>query len=143
MDAGGIYLVDEETGDMTLAIHCGFSPTFVENASFYSANSLNVRLVMIGQPVYKQHIDLLLTSRDDALRKENLRTMAIIPVKYGKRVIAAFFLASRVEYELSDSVCTVLETIATQSGFFISRNRLEEKLKECRKKHSRIYQSRT
>ncbi len=134
INAGGIYLIDEETGDLNLAIHRGLSPTFVEHASYYSANSPNAKLVMIGQPVYKQSIDLLLTSRDEALRQENLRATAIIPVKSGKKTIAAFYLASRVEYELSDSVRTVIETIATQFGVFISRIRLEEKLKECVKK---------
>jgi len=132
--AGGIYLVDEETGDLNLTIHRGLSPTFVEHASYYSANSPNAKLIMIGQPVYKQSIDLLLTSKDEALRQENLRATAIIPVKSGKKTIAAFYLASRVEYELSDSVRTVIETIATQFGVFISRIRLEEKLKECVKK---------
>jgi PAS domain S-box-containing protein len=134
INVGGIYLVDEETGDMTLAIHRGLSPTFIEHASYYSANSPNAKLVMIGQPVYKQHVDLILTSKDDVLRQENLRATAIIPVKYGKKVIAAFYLASRLEYELSDSVRTVIETIATQFGVFIFRIRLEEKLKECVKK---------
>ncbi len=134
INAGGIYLIDEETGDLNLAIHRGLSPTFVEHASYYNANSPNAKLIMIGQPVYKQSIDLLLTSRDEALRQENLRATAIIPVKSGKKTIAAFYLASRVEYELSDSVRTVIETIATQFGVFISRIRLEEKLKECVKK---------
>jgi len=119
INAGGIYLIDEETGDMTLAIHRGLSPNFVENASYFSANSPNARLVMIGQPVYKQHIDLLLTSRDEALRQENLRATAIIPVRSEKKVIAAFYLSSSMEYELSDSVRTVIETIATQFGVFI------------------------
>jgi PAS domain S-box-containing protein len=131
INAGGIYLVDEETGDLTLATHRGLSPNFVKYASHFSVNSPNAKLVMIGQPVYKQHVDLLLTSRDDALRQENLRAIAIIPVKSGKKVIAAFYLASSLEYELPDSVRTVIETIATQFGVFISRIRLEEKLKEC------------
>lgn len=134
INAGGIYLVDEETEDLNLAIHRGLSANFVENASHYSSNSPNAKLIMIGQPVYKQSIDLLLTSKDEALRQENLRATAIIPVKSGKKIIAAFYLASRIEYELSDSVRTVIETIATQFGVFISRIRLEEKLKDCVKK---------
>jgi len=134
INAGGIYLINEETGGMTLAVHRGLSPNFVEHASHYSGNSPNTRLVMIGQPVYKQHIDLLLTSKDEVLRHENLRATAIIPVKSGKKVIAAFYLASSLEYELPDSVRTVIETIAMQFGVFISRIRLEEKLKECIKK---------
>jgi len=131
IDAGGIYLVDEGTGDMILAIHRGLSPTFVKYASHFSVNSPNAKLVMIGHPVYKQHVDLLLTSRDEAIRYENLRAIAIIPVKSGKKIIAAFYLASSLEYELSDSVRTVIETIATQFGVFISRISIEEKLKEC------------
>ncbi|MGA9187467.1 MAG: PAS domain-containing protein [Methanosarcina sp.] len=134
INAGGIYLIDEATDDMNLAIHRGLSPNFVEHASHYSVNSPNTRLVMIGQPVYKQHIDLLLTSKDEALRQENLRATALIPVKSGKKVIAAFYLASSFEYELPDTVRTVIETIATQFGIFISRIRLEEKLKECLRK---------
>jgi PAS domain S-box len=136
IDAGGIYLIDEETGDMNLAFHRGFSPNFVEHASHYSVNSPNTRLVMIGQPVYKQHVDLLLTSRDEALRHENLRATAIIPVKSGNEVIASFYLASSLEYEIPDSVRTAVETISTHFGVFISRIRLEEKLKECRGKKS-------
>jgi GAF domain-containing protein len=136
IDAGGIYLVDEETGDLTLAIQRGFSQTFVEHASHYSAKSPNAKLVRIGQPVYKQHIDLLLTSRDEILRQEKLRATAIIPVKSDKKVIAAFYLASSIEYELSDSVRTVIETIGTQFGVFISRIHLEEKLRECAKNHN-------
>jgi PAS domain S-box-containing protein len=131
VSAGGIYLVDEEKGDLTLAIQRGLSPTFTKNASHYSVKSPNTRLVMIGQPVYKQHIDLLLTSRDDALRQEDLRATAVIPVKSDKKVIAAFYLFSSTEYEFSDSVRMVIETIATQFGVFISRIRLEEKLKDC------------
>ena len=134
INAGGIYLIDEATDDMNLAIHRGLSPNFVEHASHYSFNSPNTRLVMIGQPVYKQHIDLLLTSKDEALRQENLRATALIPVKSGKKVIAAFYLASSFEYELPDTVRTVIETITTQFGIFISRIRLEEKLKECLRK---------
>jgi PAS domain S-box-containing protein len=134
INAGGIYLIDEATDDMNLAIHQGLSPNFVEHASHYSVNSPNTRLVMIGQPVYKQHIDLLLTSKDEALRQENLRATALIPVKSGKKVIAAFYLASSFEYELPDTVRTVIETITTQFGIFISRIRLEEKLKECLRK---------
>ncbi|MDR7665876.1 PAS domain-containing protein [Methanosarcina sp. Z-7115] len=134
INAGGIYLIDEATDDMNLAIHRGLSPNFVEHASHYSVNSPNTRLVMIGQPVYKQHIDLLLTSKDEALRQENLRATALIPVKSGKKVIAAFYLASSFEYELPDTVRTVIETITTQFGIFISRIRLEEKLKECLRK---------
>ncbi|WP_269851184.1 hypothetical protein [Methanosarcina horonobensis] len=75
---------------MNLAIYRGLSPTFIENASYYSANSPNTKLVMIGQPVYKQHIDLLLTSKDDALRQENLRATAIIPVKKRKKGYCCF-----------------------------------------------------
>ena len=134
INTGGIYLIDEVTDDMNLAIHRGLSPNFVEHASHYSVNSPNTRLVMIGQPVCKQHIDLLLTSKDEALRQENLRATALIPVKSGKKVIAAFYLASSFEYELPDTVRTVIETITTQFGIFISRIRLEEKLKECLRK---------
>jgi PAS domain S-box-containing protein len=138
IDAGSIALIDEETGDLNLAVHRGFSPTFVKHASHFSANSPNTKLVMIGQPVYKQLVDLILTSRDEPLRQEKLRATALIPVKSGNRVIAVFCLASRLRYELSDSVRTVIETIAMQFGVFISRISTEEKLKECiRSKNSK------
>ncbi len=131
IDAGCIFLVDEETGNLNLAIHHGFSPTFVKYASHFSAKSPNTKLVMIGQPVYKQLVDLILTSRDEPLRQEKLRATAVIPVKSGKKIIAAFLLSSSLMYEFSESVRIVIETIATQFGAFISRINMEEKLKEC------------
>lgn len=131
IDAGCIVLVDEKTGDLNLAIQRGFSPAFEKYASHFSASSPNTKLVMIGQPVYKQLVDLILTSRDETLRQEKLRATALIPVKSGNRIIAAICLASRRSYELSDSVRTVIETIAIQLGAFIYRINTEEKLNKC------------
>jgi hypothetical protein len=131
LDAGCIYIADEMTGDLNLATHREFSPNFVKYASHYSANSPNTKLVMIGQPVYKQLVDLILTSRDGPFRQEKLKATAVIPVKSGKEIIAAVCLASSFKYELSDSVRTVIETIAMQFGVLTSRISMEEKLKDC------------
>ena len=50
MDCGGIYLVDEDSGDLDLACHTGLSPEFTNAGSHFDADSANARLVMAAKP---------------------------------------------------------------------------------------------
>ncbi|MBN1349010.1 hypothetical protein JXJ21_06350 [candidate division KSB1 bacterium] len=52
MDCGGIYLVDEHTGELNLACHQGLSAKFIKQVSHYKADAPNAKLVQAGQPVY-------------------------------------------------------------------------------------------
>ena len=128
MDCGGVYLVDETSGGVDLAFHKGLPPAFVKSASHYDADSSSARLVMAGQPIYTRYQELDV-SLDKARRREGLRAIAIIPVRYEGRVIACLNIASHTLDKVPDFARTALETIAAQIGSVITRSRAEEALR--------------
>jgi len=127
MDCGGIYLVNDNSGDLELAFHKGLSPDFVKSVTHYDAGSDNVRLAMAGQPVY-MNLQKPDVSKDDVRRKEGIRALAVIPVHCDNRVIACFNIGSHEFDEMPDFARTVLDTIAAQIGSTISRKKAEEQL---------------
>ena len=126
MDCGGVYLVDEPSGNLDLVFHKGLPPAFIKSASHYDADSPSARLCMAGNPIYTLYQELGVPL-DEAKHHEGLRAVAIIPVHYANRVIACLNIASHTLDEVSAFDRTALETIATQIGNAISRAKSEER----------------
>jgi PAS domain S-box-containing protein len=124
MDAGGVYLVDEVSGDLHLAFSQGLSHDFVKAASYYDADSPSARLVMAGKPVYVNYLELGVPL-DDVRHREGLRVVAILPVHHGEQVIACLNIASHTLDEIPATARDMLETIAAQIGSFVARARAE------------------
>jgi PAS domain S-box-containing protein len=125
MDAGGIYLVNEDTGDLELACSSGLSGEFIRETSRISAGSDSAGLVSAGRPVYSQHRNLGV-SLTGTREKEGLRAIAIIPILSKNRVIACFNIASHSREVVPEENRRALETIAGQIGGGIARLRAEE-----------------
>ncbi len=140
MDAGGVYLVDEISGELNLASSQGLSPEFVEATSYYDADSPNARLVMAGEPVYVDYQGLGLPL-DDVRRRENLRGIAILPVHHEGKVIACLNITSHSLDKIPDAARNTLETIAAQIGSFVARARTEENLRLARREWEEIFQA--
>ncbi|UGV41123.1 PAS domain-containing protein [Methanococcoides orientis] len=136
VDSGRFYLLDDVTGDLKLVAHEGLSERFVKDTSVFPRNSVQNRLVMTGQPVYKHHSELNAIGTGEKLRYEGLHGTAIIPVKHEGKVIAALCLSSHSEYEIPDNSRSSLETIANQIGIAISKMRsssgIAQKYKDLR-----------
>lgn len=133
MDSGGIYLVDELTGGLDLACHFGLSKDFISTKSHFDADSLNVKLVNEGKPVYQTYQDLLdagfgLEESD----VERLKVLAIVPIQFEGRAIAVLNLSSHVHDEISPEVKTFIEALAAQIGGVLARFRAEKALQESK-----------
>jgi len=129
MDCGGIYLVDDASGALDLVLHKRLPPDFVSSASHYEADSPSAQLVMVGQPVYSEHLRLGV-SLDEVRRREALRAIAILPVHHEDRVIACLNVASHTLDEVPAFSRTALEAIAARIGSAIARVQAEESLRE-------------
>ena len=127
MDSGGIYLVDDATGALDLAIHQGLPSDFVQAVSHFDADSERARLVRDGNPVYAIFPDLEV-ALDDAETRERLRSIAIIPIHHENRVIGCLNAASHSLEEVPHLARIALELIATQIGSSIARLKAEEAL---------------
>ena len=125
MDSGGIYLVDDESGELNLAIATGLSPDFLSRSSYYSPDSPSAKLVMKGEPVYQSHAELGIPI-DDVKLAEGLRIMAVIPILHEGQVIACMNVASHILTEMPQHARDALETIGAQIGGVITRARVAE-----------------
>ena len=129
MEAGGIYLVHPETGDLYLRISQGLSPGFLEKVSYYPADSPSTQQSMQGKPIYLCLSEMTLPE-DDYRLQERLVCVASLPIKFEGKIIAVLNAASRSDEIISDPTKNLLEAIATQIGSAVARAQAEDQLKK-------------
>jgi PAS domain S-box-containing protein len=119
LDCGGIYIVDKKSGNFDLVFHKGLSKSFVQDTSCFEKESDNATLVMMGNPIYTKHqqLEIFLT---DSEKKENLRALAILPIKYQNQVIGCLNIASHNKDDIPNLSRIALETISNQIGSSIT-----------------------
>jgi PAS domain S-box-containing protein len=112
VDAGGIYLKDELLDQINLVAYRGFSPEFKEKISRYKANSEEAKQIWLEKPIYS--LDFYSEKMDDAVRKEGIKAVAIIPLKYRGEIVGSLNFASYTLDKMSWSVRNFLESTALQ-----------------------------
>jgi len=134
LDCGGIYLVDGESGSLDLAYHKGLSAEFIKSASHYEADSINVRLVMAGKPIYSRHKELGIPL-DVVKQCEDLRAMAVLPIFYENHTIGCLNVALRTLDEVPVSSRSGLEMITAQIGSLIGRIKSRQELEKSEERY--------
>jgi PAS domain S-box-containing protein len=138
MDCGGIYAVDKKTGEISLKHSQGLSPEFIKHTSYFSADTLNARIVMEGKPVYLKYPELGLPA-DDPTLGEGLLALGIVPVKHEGEVIACINVASHTRDSIPPLGRDCLETIGAQAGSIITRISSEDALRQSEEKFSKAF----
>ena len=136
IDCGGIYLVDEATCGLDLAVHRGFSARFLETESHYPADAPNARFVAEGTPTYwpsPPH-----EYSNDVLKREGIRAVASIPIRSGDRILAALNVASHVRDDFPMPTRHALEAIGAQIGGVIVRARAVEAVRKSEERFRAI-----
>ncbi|MCE5214941.1 MAG: PAS domain S-box protein, partial [Methanobacterium sp.] len=140
MDSGGIYLVDDYSGDLDLIVKSGLSDSFISSAGHYNAHSASARMIMEGRPIYTQYEKLNISLPKDRI-KEDIHGVALLPIKYKGEVIANLNLASHTLEEISKQNKKALESIMGRIGEAIIRAKVEEALKESEEKYRTLFES--
>ncbi len=137
MDSGGIYLVDDDTGDLHLVYSIGLSEKFLAGVSHFEASSAFAQLIMNGRPVYIQHSKL--TKEIDELDpSQRLKLTAAIPVYRGNRVIACLNIGSQTVEALTSTDRNAIETIASHIGGATDRIQSREALRASEEKYRNL-----
>jgi len=142
MDSGGIYLVDTETGSLNLSVWENLSDEFVEAVATFPAGSVRAETVNAGKPVYVP-FDAVSPRHTPAQIQEGLRSIAILPVTFGGRVIACLNVTSHTRGEIPESSRVALETLATQIGAAVERIRADEALYKSEQRYRNVVEDQT
>ncbi|HUH79153.1 MAG TPA: PAS domain S-box protein [Methanoregula sp.] len=140
MDAGGIYLVDDRTGSVDLAVSRNLGDDFVRTVSHYPAGSINAQAVYAGNPFYGRVRGSGLVD-DDVQEREGILAFGIVPIASGGRATACLNVTSHTAEEIPADTRIALETIATQIGSGIGRIRSEEAVQERENKYRALVET--
>jgi PAS domain S-box-containing protein len=129
LDAGGVYLLNEATGGMDLAVARGSSPAFVEAVSHWAADGPQMSLVRSGRPIFGRYEDLPVP-KDEVRHREGMRATAFVPLHHNSKPVGVLALSSHETDEIPLPTQLTIEAIAAQAAGAITRIRAEEALRE-------------
>ena len=121
VDTGGIFLVDDKTGQLDLSTSQGMSSQFLKSI-LGQEKSLEVT-----EPLYVSRTEI-----DDSLKKlsdyEDLTAVAIIPVLFEGRTVAILSLGSHSHSEIPITNRHTLEAISIQVGAYMARVKAQQSI---------------
>ena len=121
VDTGGIFLVDDKTGQLDLSTSQGISSHFLKSI-LGQEKSLEVI-----EPLYVSRMDI-----DDSLKKlsdyEDLTAVAIVPVLFEGKTVAILSLGSHSHDEIPTTDRYTLEAIAIQIGAYMARVKAQQSI---------------
>ncbi|MFX0102334.1 MAG: PAS domain S-box protein [Candidatus Hodarchaeota archaeon] len=126
IDSGGIYIISPR-GSLELAYSVGLSQEFIDEKSYFPADSPNAQLILKGDAIFTKYEKLKL---DNLILKEGIKAIAISPIKHEGRVIACLNVASHVTENFSDMTRKALELITAQIGSAVARSIMDGTLRE-------------
>ena len=128
IDCGGVYLMNQQTGELHLEAHRGLPGSFVERISHYKADATEARLARAGRITYVGHKQIP-RSLEALWGSQGLRALAVVPLQHKGVVLGILNLASFGEDEISPRLRLGIELIASQVAAAFARIGAEESLR--------------
>jgi GAF domain-containing protein/HAMP domain-containing protein len=117
VEAGGIYLLDERTGTLTIAAQQGFSPAFVSGVDGLKVGEgFSGRVVQSGQPLVVNDASADPRLTRTVVREDGLRSLAIVPLRSKGQVLGTLFAMTCGYREFTDQDVQLLSSIGHQIG---------------------------
>jgi GAF domain-containing protein/HAMP domain-containing protein len=127
VEAGAIYLLDNEAGVLTVAAQRGFSPEFVAGIDkLKMGEGFSGRVAQSGQPLVVRDVSTDPRLTRVVVRDEGLRSLACVPTRSKGKVLGVLFAVTRGYREFADQDVELLTAIGHQIGVAIENARLFE-----------------
>ena len=124
-ESGGIYLLNEETGILTIAAQRGFSPKFVaEVDGLKVGEGFSGHVVQSSQPLVVRDVSTDPRLTRMAAREEKLHSLAVVPLCSKRKVLGTLFATTRGYREFTDQDVQLLTSIGHQIGMATENARL-------------------
>ena len=139
-DSGGIYLIDETSGDLHLQYTEGLGEDLVRTIDHYEARSINADLVNSGKTVLvaESELDALLPS---PFQHEGIRWFCMMPFRHKGKVAGCINASSHTHSVIRDGNRESLDLLSMEIGGIISRVRELEKLRMSEEKFRLLFES--
>jgi len=125
VDVGGIYLLDDEAGVLTIASQRGLSPQFVAKIDdLRVGEGFSGRVAQVGQPLVVGDLSADPRLTRLAVREEGLHSLAVVPVSCRGKSLGTLFVCTYSYREFSDREVQLLTSIGHQIGVAIQNARL-------------------
>lgn len=134
VDTGGIFLVDEKTGQLDLSTSQGISSQFLKGILGDDG------AIEINEPIYfsKNKLPVSMSAPD---QYEGVTAAAVIPVLFEGKTVAILSVGSLSQDEISDIDRNTLEGIAIQIGAYMARFRAQESIQESQTEIINVFDS--
>lgn len=130
IEAGGIYLLDEEAGVLTIAVHRGLSPEFMAGIDgLKPGEGFSGRVAQSGQPLLIEDVSTDPRLTRMVAREAGLHSAAIVPLSSKGEVLGTLFAIARVHRDFSVQDVQLLTSIGHQIGVAIENARLYQDTK--------------
>jgi nitrate/nitrite-specific signal transduction histidine kinase len=127
IESGGIYLLDEESGVLTLAAHRGFDLRLVTEIDHLKVGEgFSGRVAQSGQPLVVRDVSADSRLTRMVVRDEKFRSLASVPLSSKGKVLGTMFALSWGYREFSDQDVQLLTSIGHQIGMAVESARLFE-----------------
>jgi signal transduction histidine kinase len=127
IEAGGIYLLQEDAELLAIAAHKGLSAQFVtETGNLKVGEGLFGRVVQFGEPLVVRDLTTDPRLTRSAVRESGFRSMAISPLVSRAKVLGSLFVTTRGQREFSEKEVELLTSVGRQVGVAMENARLFE-----------------
>ena len=127
IEAGGIYILDEEAVVLTVAAQRGFSPQFVDEVDRLKVGEgFSGRVAQSGQPLVVRDVSADPRLTRMVAREEGLHSLASVPLSSRGKVLGTLFAVTHGYREFTDQDVQLLTSIGHQIGVAIENARLYE-----------------
>ncbi len=144
-DAAAVYLREEDSGDLALAVQVGFDSETSSLIQRLSAGTSATGEVMkrrkalyVGDDIAED--ERIIPANREILRRNGMRALAVVPLMSKDRVLGALDILYRAAHSFSDQEQQILALVGNQLGAAIENAQLYAELRSQLKRLTVLYE---
>jgi PAS domain S-box-containing protein len=142
VEAVRLYILAEESGELALAAYRGVSEEFVRGAArIRIGEGFNGKVAETGEPLFVEDASEDDRPTRDAVRKENIRSQLIVPLRAKGEVVGTLCAAMRSYRSFLPEEGDLLTAIGSQIGVAVENARLYEQLSASEQRYRELFES--
>jgi nitrate/nitrite-specific signal transduction histidine kinase len=125
IQAGGIYLLQEDAGVATIAVSRGLSPGFVAGIdNLKVGEGFTGRVIQTGEPLIVRDLSVDQRLTRSVVQKRDFHSAAVVPLVSRGNVLGTLFVITRQYHEFPSQEIELLASIGHQVGVAVENARL-------------------